>query len=202
MMGSVTRTIALTGGIGTGKSTVADVLRELGATVIDADAAVRDVQAPGGEALPLLRDAFGPSILDAHGALDRPRMAAIAFADPDARRRLEAIVHPLVRARMAEGHRAAVERGAPVVVHDIPLLFESRGADGFDAVLVVAAPPDVAVRRLVEGRGMPEDEARRRIAAQMPIEEKRRRATHVIDNVGTLDDLRRAVTALWPDLRQ
>lgn len=196
----MTRTIALTGGIGTGKSTVTGLLRELGATVIDADQAVRDVQAKGSEGLARMVEEFGPSILKEDGELDRPRMASIAFTDPDARRRLEEIVHPLVRSRMAELHGEALRRGERVIVHDIPLLFEARSPTGFDAVVVVAAPPELAVARLVEQRGMADDEARARIAAQMPIEEKRRRATHVIDNDGSPEDLREKVERLWSEL--
>lgn len=196
----MTRTIALTGGIGTGKSTVTGLLRELGATVIDADQAVRDVQARGSEGLAQMVEEFGPSILKEDGELDRPRMASIAFTDPDARRRLEEIVHPLVRSRMAELHGEALRRGERVIVHDIPLLFEARSPAGFDAVVVVAAPPELAVARLVEQRGMADDEARARIAAQMPIEEKRRRATHVIDNDGSPEDLREKVERLWSEL--
>jgi dephospho-CoA kinase len=191
------RTIALTGGIGTGKSAVAALLRERGVTVIDADEAVRTVQARGSEGLARMVEAFGPSILTSEGELDRARMAAIAFADPEARRRLEEITHPLVRLWMAERQREAMERGEAVVVHDIPLLFEARGPAGFDAVLVVYAPEDVAVRRLIEQRGMSEQEARARIAAQMPIDEKRRLATHVIDNTGARDTLRGEVERVW-----
>jgi dephospho-CoA kinase len=194
------RLIALTGGIGSGKSTVSGFLREMGVTVIDADEATRAVQAPGSEGLRRLVEAFGPDILDASGALDRPRLAAIAFGDPDARRRLNEIVHPLVREWMAERQREAAERGDEVVVLDIPLLFESRGASGFDAVILVYAPEEVQLRRLVEQRGMDERAARERLAAQMPIEEKRVLASHVIVNTGTLEDLRAEVERTWADV--
>jgi dephospho-CoA kinase len=194
------RTIALTGGIGSGKSTVAGILREMGVTVVDADEAVRAVQAPGSEGLMQLAEAFGPSILTADGELDRGRMGGIAFADPRARRRLEEVVHPLVRAWMMERQREAIERGEEVVVHDIPLLFESRGTEGFDAVVLVYAPEDLAIRRLVEQRGMAEEEARARIAAQMPIEEKRALAAHVIENTGGREELRREVERVWGEV--
>jgi dephospho-CoA kinase len=191
------KTIALTGGIGTGKSTVAGMLRERGVTVIDADEAVRAVQAPGSEGLRELVAAFGEEILTPDRGLDRSRMAAIAFTDPEARRKLETIIHPLVRQWMAERQMEAIERGELVVVHDIPLLFESRGSAGFDAVLLVYAPEELQLRRLVELRGMEEQEARARIAAQMPIEEKRRLATHVIENTGSLDELRGRLDKAW-----
>ena len=194
------RTVGLTGGIGTGKSTVSAHLRRLGATVIDADEATRAVQARGSDGLRQLVDAFGPGILGPGGELDRPALAAIAFADPAARRRLEAIVHPLVRRWMAEQALEAADRGEAMVVMDIPLLFESRGTAGFDAVVLVYAPEELQVRRLVDLRGMSEEQARARIAAQMPIEEKRRLATHVVDNTGSLDDLHRQVERLWTEL--
>lgn len=217
------RTIALTGGIGTGKSTVAGLLRARGVTVIDADEAVRAVQAPGTEGLARLVETFGTEILDEAGALDRGRLARVAFADPDARRRLEGIVHPLVRDWMAARQREAEARGEAVVVHDIPLLFESRlpaglalpdgarppsaeergriaRAAGFDAVLLVYAPEDVQVRRLVEQRGMDPADVRARLAAQLPIERKRQLATHVIDNTGTLDELKGRFELVWREL--
>jgi dephospho-CoA kinase len=191
------KTIALTGGIGTGKSTVAGILRERGVTVIDADEAVRAVQAPGTEGLRKLTEAFGEEILTPDRGLDRTRMAAIAFTDAGARRKLEAIIHPLVRLWMAERQREAIERGEQVVVHDIPLLYESRGSAGFDAVLLVYAPEPLQLRRLIELRGMDEQEARARIAAQMPIEEKRRLASHVIVNTGSLSELRERLDQVW-----
>jgi len=194
------RTVGLTGGIGTGKSTVSAHLRRLGATVIDADEATRAVQARGSDGLRQLVDAFGPGILGPGGELDRPALAAIAFADPAARRRLEAIVHPLVRRWMAEQALEAADRGEAMVVMDIPLLFESRGTAGFDAIVLVYAPEELQVRRLVDLRGMSEEQAQARIAAQMPIEEKRRLATHVVDNTGSLDDLHRQVERLWTEL--
>ncbi|MBO0688032.1 MAG: dephospho-CoA kinase [Candidatus Dormibacteraeota bacterium] len=218
------RTIALTGGIGTGKSTVAGLLRARGVTVIDADEAVRAVQAPGTPGLARLVEAFGPDILDPAGALDRGRLAGVAFADADARRRLEEIVHPLVRDWMEARQREAEARGELVVVHDIPLLFESRlpagvappdggeppgfeerariaRAAGFDAVLLVYAPEELQVRRLVEQRGMDPADVRARMAAQLPIERKRQLATHVIENTGTLDELTDRFEEVWGALR-
>jgi dephospho-CoA kinase len=217
------RTIALTGGIGTGKSTVARLLRARGVTVIDADEAVRAVQAPGTEGLGRLVEAFGAEILDGSGALDRARLARVAFADADTRRRLEGIVHPLVRDWMAARQLDAEARGEAVVVHDIPLLFESRvpaevappdgaeppGAEdrariaraaGFDAVLLVYAPEELQVSRLVEQRGMDPADVRARMAAQLPIERKRQLATHVIENTGTLDELERRFDEVWREL--
>ena len=190
----------MTGGIGTGKSTVSAMLRELGATVIDADEAARAVQARGTEGLRRLVEAFGPGILTPEGDLDRPRLAAIAFKDPEARARLNAIVHPLVRVWMAERQREAFERGDPVVVLDIPLLYEARGDGAFDTVILVYAPEHLQVRRLVEQRGIPEQDVRDRMAAQMPIEEKRQRTRHVIDNTGSLEALRAEVERVWREV--
>ena len=195
------RLIGLTGGIGSGKSTVAALLRELGATVIDADEATRAVQAPGSPGLKQLVEAFGPEILTPDGALDRPRLAAIAFSDPEARRRLNEIIHPLVREWMAERQREAAERGDAAVVLEVPLLFETRGAEGLDAVVLVYAPEDVQLKRLIEARGMDEQAARARIASQMPIEEKRRLASHVIPNTGTLGELRTETERTWVDVQ-
>jgi len=193
--------VGLTGGIATGKSTVAAMLRQLGATVIDADEATRAVEARGTEGLRLLAQEFGPGIITPDGDLDRGRLAEIAFKDPEARQRLNAIVHPLVRQWMAERQQEAFQRGDPVVVVDIPLLFESRGAGAFETVVLVYAPEDLQVRRLVELRGMLEAQARARIAAQIPIEDKRRMATHVIENTGGMDDLQAQVEQLWVEIR-
>ncbi len=194
------RTVGLTGGIGTGKSAVAGMLRDLGATVIDADEATRAVQARGSEGLRLLVEEFGPDILTPGGDLDRARLAALAFRDAGARQRLNGIVHPLVRQWMAERQQEAVERGDPIVVMDIPLLFETRGAGAFETVLLVYAPEELQLQRLVQLRGMSEEQARARIAAQMPIEEKRRLATHLIVNAGSMDELRRRVEQVWQEL--
>jgi dephospho-CoA kinase len=191
------RLIGLTGGIGTGKSTVAQMLRELGITVIDADEATRAVQAPGSEGLRQVVEAFGPSVLTPGGELDRPALAAVVFRDRAARDRLNQIIHPLVRAWMAERTLEARGRGERVVVLDIPLLYESRGDAGFDAVVLVYAPEAEQMRRLVTLRGMSEADARARISAQLSIEEKRRRATHVIMNTGTLEELRDEVERVW-----
>ena len=194
------RLIGLTGGIGTGKSSAAGFLRDLGVTVIDADEATRAVQAPGSEGLRRLVEEFGLEILTPDGRLDRPRLAALAFTDADARRRLNEIVHPRVREWMAERQREAEERGEKVAVLDIPLLYETRGDTGFDAVILVYAPEELQLRRLVELRGMEEQAARERIAAQLPIEEKRRLASHVVVNTGTLEDLRAQVERTWADV--
>ena len=193
------RLYALTGGIGTGKSTVSAMLRELGATVVDADLGARAVVEPGTEGLRRLVEEFGPEILDAAGGLDRPKLAGIVFADEARRARLNAITHPLVQRWMAERTLEAAERGDAIVIHDIPLLYENARQGMFEKVIVVAAPPEVALRRLVE-RGMTESDARARIAAQVPIAEKERLGDIVIDNSGGLEATRRQVESAWAEI--
>jgi dephospho-CoA kinase len=188
--------IGLTGGIATGKSTVAAMLRELGATVIDADEAARAVVEPGTPGLAALVDAFGSAILDGE-KLDRAKLGELVFRDVAARRKLEAITHPLVREWMAERQREAAERGERRVVLDIPLLFENGLEGAMKAVLLVYAPPDQQVERLVSRNGFSGEEARRRLAAQMPIADKVARATYVIDNSASLESTRAQTEAIW-----
>ena len=191
------RLVGLTGGIGTGKSTVSAMLRELGATVIDADEAARAAVEPGSEGLRQVAEAFGEQVLRPDGALDRPRLAAIVFNDPERRRRLEAITWPLVARWMEERTRQAFADGEGVVVHDIPLLFENPARRGlYEPVILVYAPPEVALERLL-ARGLEEADARARIAAQMPVSEKRRLAGVVIDNSDGLVWTRDQVASAW-----
>ena len=191
--------VGLTGGVASGKSSVAAILRELGVVVVDADALAREVVAPGTPGLAAVVEVFGPSVLAADGSLDRAALGSVVFADPERRAALEAIVHPLVRARAAELESAAPE-GA-VVVHDIPLLVETGQADHFDAVLVVDVPTQVQVERAVRDRGWSEDEARRRISAQASRADRLAAATYVIDNTGTHEDLRHRVAEVLGQLR-
>lgn len=190
--------VGLTGGVASGKSVVSAMLRELGAVVIDADQLAREVVAPGTEGLREVVAAFGPDLLTADGELDRPAMGAVVFADEGARRRLEAIIHPLVRARGAELEAAAGPDA--VVVHDIPLLAETGQAATFDAVVVVDVPVETQIERMVSLRGMSREEAEARIAAQASREERARIATYVIENTGTLEDLRERVTEVFEAL--
>lgn len=190
------RLIALTGGVGSGKSTVAAILRELGAAVIDADEAARAVVEPGTEGFRQVVEAFGPEVVRG-GRLDRPALARLVFQDAAARERLNAITHPLVREWMAERQREAEAAGAPCAVLDIPLLYENGLDAAFETVVVVWVPPELQVRRLVEGRGFSEADARARVAAQLPIDSKRERATHVIDNSGSREETRRQVERVW-----
>lgn len=194
------RTIGLTGGIGSGKSTVTALLRSRGVPVLDADEVVRDLERPGAEGLRRLVEAFGPGILQPSGELDRGALGRLVFADREARRRVEAILHPLVRERMAAEQAEASARGARVVVHDIPLLFEARDPAGFDATVLVYAPPEVQRRRLIEQRGMTPEDVEARMRAQLPMEEKRRLATYVIDNSGSLEDLEAEVDRVWAEI--
>ena len=190
--------VGLTGGVASGKSTVAAILRELGAVVVDADALAREVVGPGTPGLDAVVAAFGADVLGPDGALDRSRLGALVFADADRRTALEAIVHPLVRARASE-----LEGSAPpgaVVVHDIPLLVETGQAGSFDAVLVVDVPVEVQVARAVGERGWSEEEARARIAAQATREERLAAATYVLDNTGTTEDLRQRVAEVFREL--
>ena len=192
--------VGLTGGVASGKSTVSAMLAEQGAVVIDADVLAREVVAAGTPGLTEIVEAFGPSVLTALGELDRPAMGALVFADPARRKVLEGIIHPRVRARGAEIEAAAPE-GA-LVVHDIPLLAETGQASAFDAVIVVDVPAEVQVQRMVELRGMTREDAEARIAAQATREERLAVATHVIENTGTLDDLRLRVDAVLAELRR
>ena len=203
----MTRVVGLSGGIASGKSTVAEVFRELGAVVIDADAIVRELQAPGSPVLGELARAFGAGILDAAGALDRKALGDIAFRDAAARARLGAILHPRVGAEMARRLAAAREAGAELVVLDIPLLFEGRAAGkggaaslDFDATVLVYVPEALQIERLMERDDCDRDEALRRIRAQLPIDEKRALADHVIDNSGTREETARQARALYPVL--
>ncbi|TWG96954.1 dephospho-CoA kinase [Nocardioides sp. J9] len=191
--------VGLTGGIASGKSTVSSILRELGAVVIDADQLAREVVAKGTPGLARVVEEFGSDVLTEDGHLDRPKMGSIVFADDESRRRLEAIVHPLVFELYAH-----LEASAPVggiVVHDIPLLVESGRAEEFDAVVVVDVPEEVQVARMVRDRGMSEEDARSRIAAQASREDRVAVATYVIDNTGTREDLRHRVTEVFAELR-
>jgi dephospho-CoA kinase len=187
--------VGLTGGIGAGKSAVADRLAELGAVVIDADRLAREVVEPGMEALAEIRDIFGTGVLTADGSLDRPALAAKVFGDATARQRLEKIIHPRVRARTAELVAAAPPDA--VVVNDVPLLVESGLADSFDIVVVVEAPESVRIDRLVQERGMTREQAMERIAAQASEAQRRAVADVVLDNSGDLTALHRQVDALW-----
>jgi dephospho-CoA kinase len=190
--------VGLTGGIASGKSTVAGILAELGAVVVDADLLAREVVAPGTEGLGEVVAAFGPEIVTASGDLDRPALAALVFGDDAARMALERIVHPRVRSRAAE-----LEASAPpgaVVVHDIPLLVETGQAGEFDAVLVVDVPVETQIDRLTRLKGMSRAEAEERVAAQASREQRRAAATYLIDNTGTPEDLRHQVTEVFARL--
>ncbi|HEX9994713.1 MAG TPA: dephospho-CoA kinase [Acidimicrobiales bacterium] len=187
--------IGLTGGIGSGKSTVSAMLAERGAVVVDADAIVRDLQRPGTPVFRAMVERFGPGIVAPDGTLDRAAVAAIAFADPAALADLNAIVHPAVGEEIAR--RLAEEAPTDhVVVLDVPLLVESGRGD-LAGVVVVDVDPDVAVARLVAQRGMTEADARARMARQASREERLARADRVVDNSGTVDDLRRRVDEVW-----
>lgn len=189
--------MGLTGGIGSGKSTVAALLAARGAVVIDADAIVRELQAPGGEAYVGIVERFGPGVVAADGTLDRPALAAIVFADDAARVDLQALTWPLVGRVMAERMAAQAETDN-VVVLDIPLLAErGRRAYPVAGVIVVDCEVDVAVARLVEHRGFTEEDARARVAAQITREERRAIADVVIDNGGSRADLEPQVAQAW-----
>jgi len=190
--------VGLTGGVASGKSTVSGMLAELGAVVIDADLLAREVVAPGTDGLAEVVAAFGPQVLTEAGELDRQAIGTVVFADPDQRKRLEAIIHPRVRVRAAEIEAAAPE--SAVVVHDIPLLAETGQEGSFGAVIVVDVPVDLQIERMTHVRAMTEDEARSRIAAQATREDRLAVATYVIDNTGSLDDLRVRVAEVYEAL--
>lgn len=190
--------VGLTGGIGAGKSEVSRLLVEHGALLIDADRIAREVVAPGTPGLAAVAEAFGEDVLAADGSLDRPRLGSIVFADPEKLALLNSIVHPLVGARSQELETAAADDA--VVIHDVPLLTENGLAPLYDVVVVVDAPPGTQLDRLVRLRGMTEDDARARMAAQASREQRREIADIVIDNDVPLDALRKRVAEVWDDL--
>jgi dephospho-CoA kinase len=190
--------VGLTGGIASGKSTVAAMLAELGAVIIDADAVAREVVASGTPGLAAVVEEFGEELLGPDGELDRAAMGQLVFNDDAARKRLESIVHPLVFERIValEGEAADDD----VVVHDIPLLAESGRADTFDAVIVVDAPPEVQVSRMTTDRGWTREDAESRIRSQASRGDRLAIATHVIENTGTRVDLRNRVAEVYADV--
>ena len=193
--------VALTGGIASGKSTIAGRLAEHGAVVVDADQLVREVQQPGSPVLTAIVAEFGDRMLRTDGSLDRAALGTRVFGDPEAVRRLNAIVHPAVRAESARRFAAAfaADRDA-VVVYDVPLLVEARADDPWDLIVVAHAPAELRRRRLVELRAMTDAEAQARIASQVSDEERLRIADVVIDTTDTLDETLRQVDELWAAL--
>ncbi|MFI9200908.1 dephospho-CoA kinase [Streptomyces sp. NPDC053048] len=192
--------VGLTGGIGAGKSEVSRLLASYGAVLVDSDRIAREVVEPGTPGLAAVVAEFGPGILTEQGTLDRPKLGAVVFTDPARLAALNAIVHPLVRARAAELEAAA--GAAAVVVHDVPLLAENGLAPLYDLVVVVDAATETRLDRLVRLRGMTPDEARARMAAQATREERLAVADIVIDNDGPLETLQPRVRAVWEDLRR
>jgi len=203
----MTVVIGLSGGIGSGKSTVSKMFAALGATVIDADAIVHELQAPGMPMVAELAREFGPGILDASGALDRKALGAIVFADESARLRLNQIVHPQVGAEFAKRLAAAIEAKARLIVLDIPLLFEGResgkgsaASRNVETTVAVWVPEAVQIERQIARDRCTRDEALQRMRAQLPLDRKRELADHVIDNSGSLADTERQVRALYEKL--
>jgi dephospho-CoA kinase len=192
------RFVGLTGGIGSGKSTVTEMLRDRGAVILDADEFAREAVLPGTDALRRIADRFGRDVLAGDGSLDRAALAAIVFADPDALGDLEAIVHPEVRRLIAEGLRDNLETDNVVVLVN-PLLIEMGSHRDCDVVVVLSVSPETQVARAV-ARGMDEDDARSRLAAQLPLEQRAAQADVLIDNEGSLDELQIQVGRLWERL--
>lgn len=192
--------IGLTGGIGSGKSTVSRLLASYGAVVIDADLVAREVVEIGTPGLAAVVEEFGPVVVRQDGTMDREVVGRLVFSDPARRAALNAIVHPLVGARMDEIEKEAVDAGAPVIVHDVPLLAENGLGLLYHRVVVVDCPVETQLRRLVEHRGMAEQEAQDRIAAQATREQRLAVADHVVCNDGTLVELEIAVRAVWDEL--
>ena len=194
------RLIGLTGGIGSGKSTVARMLQERGAVILDADVLGREVLAPGTPGSEEVRRRFGPDVFGPDGDLDRAALARVVFADADARRDLEAIVHPRVRHRVAEEVASRIGTDA-IVVFDSPLLIETGAYRDTQLVVVVSCLPETQIARLV-ARGMDEDDARVRLAAQMPLEDKVAVADVVLENEGSVEELEAQVDRLWQSLEE
>lgn len=197
------RHLALTGGIGSGKSTVAELFAAHGATIIDADAISRSLMEPGQQVLADVVATFGDNLLDESGRLNRQALADIVFNDDDARNRLNALVHPAVREESKLQLKAAMEADPDnaVIIQDIPLLVETGQAEKFDGVIVVYTQMDTRLQRLVDARGMNTDDARARIAAQATDEQRNAIADWIIDNSGSLENTAAQVAEVWDELR-
>jgi dephospho-CoA kinase len=195
-------TVGLTGGIATGKSTVASVMARFGATVLDADHVVRELQRPGTTVYQAILQAFGPSILQSDGTINRKRLGEMVFQDEGARRRLEATIHPALVAAIEERLRAFESQGVKLCVVELPLLIEAGAQGRFDWVVVVTAPEEVQVSRLMADRGLTREEALARIRSQMPLQEKVAAADFVVENVGDLQEIERRVQELYRTLLQ
>jgi dephospho-CoA kinase len=192
--------IGLTGGIASGKSTVARMLSELGAPIIDADQVARDVVAPGQPALAEVAHAFGPEVLLPDGTLDRKRLGAIVFAEPEKRRVLNGITHPRIAAATAERLATLRERGTPIAIYEAALLVENGAHLGMNGLIVTACDEATQVARTVARDGISADEARARVRAQAPLEDKLRAATWVVRTDGTMADTRRQVEGVWAQI--
>jgi dephospho-CoA kinase len=194
--------VALTGGIATGKTYVREKFEALGVPTIDADALARDAVRPGSPTLQAVVGRFGKEILDSSGALNRTTLAAIVFADEQARKDLERIIHPAVYTAITAWFVRLITKGAPpMAIADIPLLYETNNAAEFDRVIVTSCPEPVQIARVIERDGITEEEARQRIAAQMPLTEKARRADYVIDTNGSFEHTERQTIDVLRQLR-
>lgn len=193
--------VALTGNIGAGKSTVAELFRAWGATLIDADQLVREAQMPGQPTLERIIDRFGAEVARPDGTLDRARLRALVLSDSEALSSLNAIVHPEVDRRRRQLLAEARARGDRIVISDIPLLFEAADPGEFDAVILVDAPEPVRRSRLVQSRKLPRAELDRLMSAQLPSAPKRLRSDYVIDNAGDREALERSAASVWQALR-
>jgi dephospho-CoA kinase len=194
--------VALTGNVGSGKTTVVGLFAGWGATVIDTDVLAREVVALGSPALEEIRELWGDAALAEDGTLDRAALRALVFADPEARARLEAILHPAIRARSRELFAESEARGDRIVIGVVPLLYETGMAEDFDVVLLIDAPLEQRIQRLVGKRGLSIDEARAIAAAQMPADEKRGRADFIIDNDSDITTLERRAWETWKEIEK
>jgi len=190
--------IGLTGGIASGKSTIANLLVERGALLVDADQVAREVVLPGEPALEAIASTFGQAVLGTDGSLNRKALGEIVFRDKESLAKLEAITHPAIRTRMQQTiHTYAEQFPERLVVADVPLLYETKQEHLYEGILVVYVPAEVQKKRLMERNNFPEEEASRRVALQMDIEQKRLKADWVIDNSGSLEETKRQLDEFW-----